>query len=33
MLEKFKEFEIENQLVIFGGRNVIVDPECFEQPD
>jgi hypothetical protein len=32
MIENFKEFEIENQLVILGGVLHVHDDECYE-PD
>lgn len=33
MLEKFKEFEIENQLAVLGGTNNAHNPACFVKPD
>ncbi len=29
MLDNFKKYQVENQEQITGGKNIIVDPECF----
>ncbi len=34
MLDKMQQYQIENELSIYGGTEIIHSPECYgEQPD